>query len=437
MSAKPGFHKSLVGLRLRALAWDAVPGGWRVLGVAALGIFISGSSSAQSIAVFIRHFEAILGIGSYRMSLIYSAATLLASLPLPFLGYAVDRVGRSRALVGTVAGLSLGALGLALARNGPTLLIAIFLVRLFGIGGVSIAAYSIVPQWFPHGDGRSKALSVVVLASWLGTAVMPEVDHALATGVGWSAPWFLWSGLSGLLFVPVAAVLVREPQRPSGRRAPLNDIQAADETQFAVRRAMRTGAFWALLLCVFALPLVSGGIALNLFTMFARHHLDGSVGALALSVYSLSALAATYPTGALVGRIGLRASLIGGLALYLLQIVILMQAHSPLAAMVFATCWGIGQGIVTVAVQTAWPALYGSHFLGAINGIASGVVMLGSALGPVPFGWAFAHFHGYHQVLWSMMALLIVTLVAALTIRPPSSAARREPQSSSGEPDRR
>ena len=157
----------------------------------------------------------------------------------------------------------------------------------------------------------------------------------------------------------------------------------------------------------------------HLLTLFGRHHIGASTGALALSVYSLAALAATYPTGALAERVGLRASLVAGLALYMAQVFILMHARDTFAAVLFACCWGVGQGIITVAVQTAWPALYGRNFLGAINGLAQFAVLLGSALGPVPFGWAYAHFHAYHQVLWAMIALLGTTLVAAAAIRPP------------------
>lgn len=50
--------------------------------------------------------------------------------------------------------------------------------------------------------------------------------------------------------------------------------------------------------------------------------------------------------------------------------------------------------------------------------------VIGSAFGPVPFGWAYDHFGGYQQILLVMMGFTALAVVLAFAARQPGRGDR-------------
>jgi MFS-type transporter involved in bile tolerance (Atg22 family) len=55
-----------------------------------------------------------------------------------------------------------------------------------------------------------------------------------------------------------------------------------------------------------------------------------------------------------------------------------------------------------------WPNFFGRKYLGSIQGVATIFGVVGSALGPVPFGLIFDITNSYVVVLYSVTALAII-----------------------------
>jgi len=66
-----------------------------------------------------------------------------------------------------------------------------------------------------------------------------------------------------------------------------------------------------------------------------------------------------------------------------------------------------------------WPSFFGRQSLGSIKGSAMTVTVLGSALGPLPFGLAYDYFAGYEEILLMSIILPVMGMAAALLAKKP------------------
>ena len=66
-----------------------------------------------------------------------------------------------------------------------------------------------------------------------------------------------------------------------------------------------------------------------------------------------------------------------------------------------------------------WPDYYGRNNLGSIRGVTMMAGVIGSALGPLPYGYAYDIFGGYTEVLTVSIIFPILGIIAAFLAKPP------------------
>ncbi len=154
-------------------------------------------------------------LGGFAFALLYSTM----GLPLAWLG---DRKGRTPVIAASLAVWS-GFTALCGMVSGFG---AMFLCRLgVGVGeaGGVAPSYALISDCFPP-HRRARALAIYSLGIPLGSAAGILLGGYVAAAVNWRAA-FLSVGLAGLVFTPLFAWLVRDPQRPTASQAPaLRDV---------------------------------------------------------------------------------------------------------------------------------------------------------------------------------------------------------------------
>ena len=66
----------------------------------------------------------------------------------------------------------------------------------------------------------------------------------------------------------------------------------------------------------------------------------------------------------------------------------------------FAVVWGISGGFGTISLQIVWPTYYGKGCLGKLNSLFATSGVIGSAIGPVAYGFAIDKVGDWNQILW-------------------------------------
>ncbi len=252
--------------------------GWIILGVAMMGMFMSGPGQSYSVAAFIDPMLADLGLLRSQYSLAYLVATLISGASLPFVGRALDRLGARLMLPGIALLLGLACLGMAGVRHLLGLYLGLTFVRCLGQGALTLISTWMVGQWFVQ--RRGLAMGLLGLGSTLSFMVFPAGNLWLIEGYGWRQAWTaLAFGVWALLCVP-AALLVRnrpenlglEPDRPTTKTGGGSArVTATTRTthDWTARQAWRTAALWKVVSALATGAMVSTGLVFHQVSILA------------------------------------------------------------------------------------------------------------------------------------------------------------------------
>ncbi|MCA0972802.1 MFS transporter [Halobacillus litoralis] len=402
--------------------------GWVIVLVAGLGVFFSGPGQTYSVSIFIDYYIEDFGYSRSAVSGIYSGATLLAGFALFMMGRLVDRFGQRAMMVAVGLLLSLALFWNAFLLGSVMMFFGFFMIRLFGQGSMTLIPNTLVPQWFIKKRGR--ALSVMAIGGFASSALLPPLNTWAIHAFGWRTTWGIWGVLLLVVFVPLAYFFVRNkpeaigeipdgtPKPVRGKSSPAETVEV-NETSWTLKEAMSTRAFWFILFCVTVPALVNTAITFHIVSIMDLKGLGSGVAAFVLSLMAIIGFPITFVSGYLVDRFSVHYILAITFFGHVLTLVILFFTSSGWMAIAFGVFWGFVNGFERIVLSIVWPNYFGREHLGSIKGLAQTVMVIGSALGPLPFGIFYDWFGGYQEVI--LLAILFpvtATILALLSPQP-------------------
>lgn len=402
--------------------------GWMIVFIGALGVFFSGPGQTYSISVFIDHYIADFGWSRSQVSGIYSAATLAAGLSMFFVGKYIDLYGQRKMSVIIGIALALACFWNSLVSNFIMLFVGFFFLRLLGQGSMTLIPNTLIPQWFI--EKRGKALSLMAIGGFTSSAAFPPLNTWLVSNWGWSFSWKLWGILLLFIFVPLAFFLIRNKPEDIGmlpdgedhkKQAPSVGGQPKKilEINWTLQEAKKTSAFWLLLVCVSIPALVNTGLTFHLISIFKQNGLSSGTAAIVLSLMAIVGFPISLAAGYILDRVKVNYVLAGIFAGEIIFVVLLLFVKSYFLAIIFGVMWGISGGFERIALNYVWPSYFGRLALGSIKGSAMTVMVLGSALGPLPFGFAYDLFGGYEEILLLTTIFPVIGIACSLLAKKP------------------
>ncbi len=411
--------------------------GWYIVAAAAVGVFFSGPGQTYAVSVFIDYYIREFGWSRSLVSGIYSSATLVAGLLLFLVGRMVDKQGQRRMMLMMGTLLAVACFWNSFVLGPVMLFIGFFMLRLFGQGSMTLIPNTLVPQWFVVKRGR--ALSFMAIGGFLSSASFPPLNTWLIHSFGWENAWRILGSALVLIFLPVVYFIVRNKPEDIGllpdnavskkklaerKEEKMEEEQDEGfETNWTVKEAMRTRAFWFILFCVSIPALVNTGLTFHLFSILGEQGVPGSTAALILSIMAIVGFPVTMVSGFILERVNVHIVLGLSFIGQIIFIVLLTQVDTYVLAIFFAVLWGIIGGIERITLNIIWPNYFGREHLGSIKGIATTTMVIGSAFGPLPFGIAYDVFGGYTEILLIILIFPILGTIAAFMSPPPKKAA--------------
>jgi hypothetical protein len=355
---------------------------------------------------------------------------------------------------------AVGLLILASARGPASLGLGFIVVRVGGIAGTFLAQDAVLTKWFVRSRGTVVAVQRCVMALCATSAVPMLIGAAVprlgwrATLAALAAPLLAAVPTAGALLLPTpegvglrpdgdkgggAAALAADDDVGSGSSAaaagaascdgeellplwhppdapqppPLHTPTSAsapaptsasapapcsadDEVQWSVKEAMRTRAFWVLLLIGFAVCCSTGGITAHAALIAADAGLDLRAMSRAVLLPSAAvSLVANYAAGRLLDAGVLSVRMLFASSELLLAAAAataagMAHARTPAAsarvASAFGALYGGGTAVYYLLYKTAFAKFYGRRSIGAIMGVANAVMFAAIGLGPVLYG---------------------------------------------------
>ncbi|TMN22205.1 MFS transporter [Lentibacillus cibarius] len=405
--------------------------GWFIVFIGGLGIFFSGPGQTYSNAAFIDQYIEDFGWSRTEVSSLYSTATLIAGIMMMFVGRYIDRYGQRFMMVTVGTVFALACFWNSMVSNMFMLAIGFFFVRLLGQGTMSLIPNTLTAQWFVKKRGR--AFSFMTLGSFASATLFPVINTWIIDTWDWQMAWRFWGVALLVVFVPFALFGVRNrPEEiglePDGLRSESDDetneliastaLPESDE-DFTLKEAMRTWAFWGILISVGIPAMINTGITFHIISIFDTNGLSPAIAAMVLSLMAFAGIPVSFVSGFITERIPTNYLLASVFVIEIIFLLMLLVTESALMAILFGIVWGAANGLERIGMNIIWPDYFGRKYVGSINGVGMTMVVIGSSLGPLPFGAGFDLFHNYTPVLLVSLAFPIIGAVCAISAKRP------------------
>ena len=372
--------------------------------------FARQGPAVATLSIFIEPLTREFGWSRTAISGAVSLAGVMAALASPLVGPLLDRHGARLLLAAAVL---VNAAALFLLSFTPSLLVFYVLfciARTNWAVPFDLGIYGMVSKWFV--ERRAAAASAATVAQMAGLVAMPLIAAAAMGAGGWRAGWVALAAATVLVGLVPALLL------PPGRAVPSGRAQA--EPQFSRRQAVRTPAFWLLMLYTVLIFPVQAGVSLHQAPHLVERGLSPGNAALVVSAFSFMSGVGTLVFGFLPRRLPSRYPLALLGALIAMGAFLMTRIASPAHAYLAAAIFGLGLGGVLTLLPVAWADYFGRENYGAIRGLALSAQVLAQAVGPVLSGVLRDLTGDYRLALYTFTALAGLSVAAALAARRPS-----------------
>jgi MFS family permease len=401
--------------------------GWVILLMGTLGMIMTSPGQTFAVSIFIEQFITDLGISRSLVSTLYTVGTLVGSFALPLVGRQIDRRG-PRQMMTTISLLfGLACIYMGFITNAVMLGAGFILIRMLGQGSLGLVSNNVMNQWWVERRGRIIGISGLFF-SMVGTGGFPAL-------INWLIPLFGWRTTYGLLglvlivgFVPLVVLLVRDRPEAYGLQpdglATQTDTGSTptapvSETNWSLPAARRTFAFWIIGLGLASIAMLTTGLFFHMVSIFSDNGLSSTTAAWAYLPIAATAALVNLGSGILVDRIGVRILMATGLFLMTVVLFLAQLLQSAEMAFFYGIILGTTLGLMGTIHGAAWAKYFGRKNLGSISGLALTILIVGSALGPMPIGIARDLLGSYNLVL-SIFALIPLALgIASLFLKKP------------------
>ena len=347
-----------------------------------IALFFLWGGGYNTAPIFLAALLKAFGWSHGRVSWITAALSLAIGVSAPIAGWLLDRI-EARFVMGTGALLAvLGLFGASRSDSFEPLLLSVILLGI-GLGASTwLAAATVIANWFP--DRRGFALGIVTGGMEAGGMVMTFTVGSVIAAYGWRAGYFTVAVPSLLIVVPLLLIFVKT--RPAGTTQTLSS-QSESLAGYEVHEALRTRAFWMLVVAQLSYGTAIGGTFHHLVAYLEGLHYSLHSATLVVSIVLGMAAVGKAAMGALGDRIGGKNALAIGLAMIAIGVFILLNAAHVAMLGLWLVVIGIAGAAPVALVPMVTAETMGLKRFGTLFGWLGTVVTIGLFIGPLMVGW--------------------------------------------------
>lgn len=379
------------------------------VGAMSLAQLISWGSLYYTFSLLMPVVELDLGANRVEVSGAFSAALLASGLAGVVVGRLIDQ-GHARAVMSIgslVAGL------LLIAHSKISSVVGLYAVWIgLGIAMACILyepVFTVLIRRWPR-DYRRSLIAMTFLGGLASTVFIPLSAWMIA-GLGWRETCLVLAAMHFLLCLPIHLWMLRD--EPPVRHEVARDGASASEssgTALSVRELATSPAF--VLISVFSFVFMGLSAALSA-------HMVPLLGERGLPAAWAVAVPASIGVMQVIGRLVLfifegriepkKLDLIIPMLMPLSLLLLLAGGGSIGAALAFAACFGVGNGLITIVKATAIAAYVSRDRVAVLSGLQTLPGAVARACGPILLAALWTVSSSYTAGLW----LLIVAGVVA------------------------
>lgn len=319
---------------------------------------------------------------------------------------------------------------------------------LFGTGiniALAVPLDTAITNWFVK--KRGVALSIKwVFSGFSGVLILPFIAW-LITRVGWRSTCIIGGLVFLFIGLPLVLLLIKSKRPeyygllPDGAEVEEGLTDQAElfrrgiayaaevqEVEFSLRQAMRTSAFWLLILVQAVYGLVAPAINIHGIPFLTDKGISPLKAATMMSLMIGASIPARFFGGLIADRVTIsRLSKVLALS-YLLQAIgmgLYMLHQTEGMIYVWFILYGIGMGAGITLNSSIRARYFGRKAFGTIQGTSSMFLTPVGVAAPIYAGWVYDHTGSYISAFWLFTALLAVSSAILPFVRPPAPPEER------------
>lgn len=415
--------------------------GWHVVAYSSIALAATGPGQTVGVSLFIDPLIRELGLSRSSVATAYLIGTLGGAIALPSIGRALDRFGvrRTMAVIGAAFGAVLIALSFVTSVAGLT--VGFVGLRMAGQGALGLTASTAVALWFHR--RRGMAAGLVSAFGAVGISSIPLLIEPLLADLGWRNVWRIEGLVIWAVVIPLGLLAMRDRpadlgQHPDGpivvTQQPVTPHRAEGVSRAA---ALRHPYFWLVSTAVALTGLLTTAVAFHQISLLTERGLSPAQAAANFVPQTVAGLLATLAAGYLMDRFAARWMIIASMAVLSTGLWWGMGVSPGVSAFAFGAMLGAAGSMIRVVETVALPRYFGTLHIGSIRGLVASISVAGTAAGPVLFAAVFERTGSYSPVLLaSAFAPLVIIVWALIAKEPVLGRSDRRPQSTPNPDDR-
>ena len=271
----------------------------------------------------------------------------------------------------------------------------------------------ILPKWFVR--KRGKALGIAVMGGGMGPLLAPITLYGLVSAIGWRDTWLVMGTAVLVVLVPLSFLVRTRPEDmgllPDGDQEPAEKPletrtkpRIPDENSLTRGEALRSPAFWFIVLAFGLGGLGQRGFQVNWLPYLQDVGFSTGVGALAITVYGIFSVSVRPFWGVLGDRVPVRSLIVAQSFLTASSVLLLIYVTGLPMLLAFMILFGVTMGGSFILRPLLIANYFGRDHLGAISGMMRPFQSFTGAIGPI-FVAAIYDLHGSYY--WSFVLVMI------------------------------
>jgi len=347
--------------------------------------FFSSFGQTFLISLFVPFFLSSFELSNAAFGSLYSAATLVSAVSLPWLGQWIDRLPLRWYSMAVAAGLALAAFVMSVSWNAGVLFIGLLLLRLAGQGLSGHTAQTTMARYYDK--ERGKALSISSLGYPIGEAALPVLITGLLAVLHWRTTWTLIALVITGILIPVLYYL-------AGRKSPVDAGMESSDAALTgssienYREIIRDPKFFYFLPAVLSPPFWITGLFLYQVTVAEELGWTAALIASAFVAFAVTRILFSLITGPLVDRFTAKKLFPYYLMPMIAGLVTAVISPASWTAFSYMFLFGATMGAGGTIKSALWAEIYGTKMIGTVRSLFSSLMVLSTALSPFLIGWA-------------------------------------------------
>jgi sugar phosphate permease len=402
--------------------------GWRMVGLVTAIRIVGGGLHQFGFTVFFLPISQDLGISRAATSLAFSLSRAQGAIEAPLVGYLIDRHGPRPIIVTAVFLAGVGYILLSWVNSYTTFMIVYLgVICLAFVAGFVHSPLVVANSWFIR--QRARAMTVVSSAVPIGGALISPLLAIGVASIGWRWAAFASGCIFLLVCLPLSFQVKRSPESvgllPDGEikesataGGPTTDGAAVENTEFTSGEAMKTPAFWLLVVSMLARVTCYSTATVHFVPLMVWKGLSEGAAASLLGAFALVNLMAHFVLGWIADRVN-KPKLLA-----ICHVLPALSLPPLLSDLGYWPLWlfTIAFTLLDASFPIIWATVgdfFGRRNFATIRGMMSFFYMWGSFAGPIMAGAIYDRTQSYTMALWIMLGLLVfATLLTLFLIRP-------------------